>query len=79
MKKANYDPLTDTINNCEPYTFIWWHEKGHQNQFSYKWVRKWDYNLHKYPYLYKIWGVFLEIDANIYAVSKKIKWFRKKP
>lgn len=32
---ARYDPETDTISGCEPGSFLWWHEKGHQAQQEY--------------------------------------------
>ena len=76
--KPHYDVVTDTIHNCKPYTFTWWHEMGHKNQFSYTFVRYLDKNLYGLDgnnIFYAIWNQLLEIDANIYAF---FKWIRKK-
>lgn len=67
---ASYDPITDTIKNCTPYTFVWFHEEGHRNQFKHEWVRKTDRMLWA-SHLYGIWNFLLEIDATLYAI---VKW-----
>jgi hypothetical protein len=72
--KPSFNPQTNIISGCKPYTFIWWHEKGHQNQFSYNWVRQFDKKIYKYKLLYWFWNQFLEIDANLYAVFKWLKF-----
>lgn len=28
---AQYNPATDEIIGCTPYSLIWWHERGHQS------------------------------------------------
>lgn len=74
MNRPRYDPLTDTIHDCVPYSFIWFHEEGHRNQFKRKWVRDVDFKIYKNRVLYFIWNQLLEIDANLYAIVHWIKF-----
>lgn len=74
QKTAYYDVLNDGIYNCKPHTFIWFHEKGHQNQFTYPLVRYLDKKLYMNKILYFFWNQLLELDANIYAIVKYLKF-----
>ena len=29
-----YEPFSDEIRGCKEHSWIWWHEKGHQVEFS---------------------------------------------
>jgi len=40
---ARYDPKTDRIEGCTPYTRVWHHEDRHRQQFKNEKVQGWNY------------------------------------
>lgn len=41
--KAYYDPVTDTIRNATPFTYAWFHERRHQEQYKKNsWLKTFD-------------------------------------
>ena len=79
---GRYDPRTDRIEGCTPYTKVWHHEDRHRQQFKNDKIQGWNYVCDICDYVGKticvlslllygflpILSVFLFIIAGIFMV-----------
>lgn len=62
---AHYNKIDDSINGCEKYSKIWWHEKGHQILEN----SKFGSNLMVIQHYYFLLLVILLVSYNFYKIN----------